>query len=125
MTRMLTSLRKLIGRIQKHMANWFLSYAGTFVPLGIVLAIFAIEKEESWYALPFFILAIILIFAGIFALWWSWRLVKDEQSEKKRERAEDNKKFDLLMNELGELQNTFTKREETNDKPKPNDKPKQ
>jgi hypothetical protein len=91
------SLRRLIGRVKKHMSNWFLIYGSMMMPLSVVMLIFSFDID-GWKMWGCIGVGLTFLFAGIAGLQIGWKLVKKEQKT-------DDAKFLLLIEKLEEISN--------------------
>ena len=110
MNKLYNLLKKLIGRIKDKIADWFMVYAGAYTPLGMVVWFFTYEYLKGGIYWAGIIIGTIMIFAGLIALFVSWRLVKQEQLEEKSQRKQDNEKFMILIKEIRSLRKDLMRR---------------
>ena len=79
-----TSLIRLYGRIKSKMADWFMSYAGSYTPLGMVIWLFTYENLKGGAYWVGVVAGTIMVIAGVVALLISWGEVKKGTSKKTR-----------------------------------------
>jgi hypothetical protein len=87
-----TSLLKMMGRIKENMSDYFLSWGSIYLPTGIILFIFALDKQDIWFG----IMAIFCFAVGLLAMRVAWNKAKDNEKEKAV-------MFAVLIKEIREL----------------------
>jgi len=92
MTKIKTSLKKLIGRIKENMSAFYTSVGAIAVPSAFV--VYAVNFSNKWFAIG-------LLIIGAVALFMAIRSIRQEERK-------DDAKFDAQIETLDKIRNDIT-----------------
>jgi len=99
-------LRRIVGRVIDKMKDYFLAWGNIYIPVSLVLFIFAIEKN---FDMLFTIMALISVIMGVFAMRVAYKKARDEDNEKERMFTSLLNRIDILINEIRQDRNERNK----------------
>lgn len=91
------------------MAEWLLAYAGAFMPIGVVLYLWAIDKFSGW---PLYIsvsIGLAFMAVGMCGFFYALKAVKLEKKHDEEKKNRDEYRFQELMVELRRMRNEIIK----------------
>ncbi|MDD5038701.1 MAG: hypothetical protein PHN78_05230 [Dehalococcoidales bacterium] len=102
MIKLKTSLRRIIGRLKKKMADYLLTVASIMLPLSMVFLLLSLDKEgvASW---GFFIFGVSGSILGVYYMLKAWDALKKKEDEDRKSNKE-------LIEEIRGFREDFNKR---------------
>lgn len=81
------------------MLDYLLSQGNIYLPLGLVLWLFAVDRH-SIVAIPLFVLGGLAVIFGLYSMRNTWKLIQVKEQDDKKKQDERDKKQDEMFREL-------------------------